>query len=177
MLNTFIDELELIQNSEVRYITELALEAVEPQFFQAAASSSGKYHPKFALGKGGLVRHTKVAVKFAVDLFRLYNFSEIEKDLIISALILHDTCKSGLNWDSDHTVTEHPLLVEQLYSSEVENRQVIWEEINNLIKSHMGKWNTDREGNEVLPIPTTRTQKFVHLCDYLASRKWINVDI
>ena len=49
----------------------------------------------------------------------------------------------------------------------------------------MGKWNkremykdgwntTDNTTNtEDLPLPTTEIQKFVHMCDYLASRKQI----
>ena len=40
----------------------------------------------------------------------------------------------------------------------------------------MGAWNKDFDGNEVLPIPRTKYQSFVHMCDYLASRKFINVE-
>ena len=43
------------------------------------------------------------------------------------------------------------------------------------ISSHMGQWNTDRKSSVVLPLPTTKYQKFVHLCDYLSSRKFMNV--
>ncbi len=39
----------------------------------------------------------------------------------------------------------------------------------------MGEWNTDYNGNEVLPLPKNRYQKFVHMCDFLASRKCILV--
>ena len=39
----------------------------------------------------------------------------------------------------------------------------------------MGKWNTDYNGNEILEVPKDRYQYFVHMCDYLASRKVINV--
>ena len=42
-----------------------------------------------------------------------------------------------------------------------------------VIASHMGVWNKDFDGNEVLPIPKTKYQNFVHMCDYLASRKSI----
>ena len=42
----------------------------------------------------------------------------------------------------------------------------------------MGKWNTDYKDKtkEVLPKPVTESEKFVHLCDYLASRKNILVE-
>ena len=42
-----------------------------------------------------------------------------------------------------------------------------------VISSHMGVWNKDFDGNEVLPKPKTKYQNFVHMCDYLASRKSI----
>jgi hypothetical protein len=39
------------------------------------------------------------------------------------------------------------------------------------IESHMGQWNTDRKSKTVLPKPMDEYQQFVHLADYLASRK------
>ena len=40
-----------------------------------------------------------------------------------------------------------------------------------VIKTHMGPWITDYQGNEILEKPKTKYQNFVHMCDYLASRK------
>ena len=39
----------------------------------------------------------------------------------------------------------------------------------------MGPWNTNYKGNEVLPKPKTKYENFVHMCDYLASRKYLNI--
>ena len=39
------------------------------------------------------------------------------------------------------------------------------------IESHMGQWATDRKSSVVLPKPMDEYQHFVHLADYLASRK------
>ena len=45
-----------------------------------------------------------------------------------------------------------------------------------LIESHMGQWNKDNYTNkEILPKPVTKLQRFVHMCDYLASRKFLDV--
>ena len=44
----------------------------------------------------------------------------------------------------------------------------------NVIESHMGPWNKDYKGNEVLPKPVNKYQRFVHMCDFLASRKFLN---
>ena len=46
----------------------------------------------------------------------------------------------------------------------------------NAIASHMGQWNTNSYSDVVLPKPKTKYQIFVHMCDYLASRKFINVE-
>ena len=40
----------------------------------------------------------------------------------------------------------------------------------------MGPWTTDYNGNEVLQRPKTKYQCFVHMADYLASRKFLNIN-
>ena len=40
----------------------------------------------------------------------------------------------------------------------------------------MGPWNTDYEGREILPKPKTKYENFVHMCDYLSSKKFLNVN-
>ena len=50
-------------------------------------------------------------------------------------------------------------------------------DIQRLILSHMGQWNKDKEGNEILPKPEKEDEKFVHLCDYLASRRFIEMNM
>ena len=46
-------------------------------------------------------------------------------------------------------------------------------EVIDLIESHMGQW--DYFGK--FPTPKSSTQKFVHLCDFLASRKEVSVEV
>ncbi|HIS17456.1 MAG TPA: hypothetical protein IAC02_02455 [Candidatus Coprovivens excrementavium] len=40
----------------------------------------------------------------------------------------------------------------------------------------MGRFNTSEFSDVILPLPKTPEQKFVHMCDYLASRKVININ-
>lgn len=148
-----------------------------------AASSTGKYHPPYALGKGGLVRHTKAAVRFAHDLLTLemsaFYFTQQEKDIMITAIILHDGLKHGLPM-SKFTIATHPLEVCKWLADEATSgipQMLTADEMNLLtlaISSHMGEWNTDYKSKQViLPKPESKTQCFVHMCDYLASRKHI----
>ena len=63
-------ELSKISSQEVRVSTETVLEMLPDYFYEIPASSSGKYHPQFSLGKGGLVRHVKVAMRILEEIFK-----------------------------------------------------------------------------------------------------------
>ena len=184
----FEEELKMIKNEEVRNIVVEFLKNVKDEFYHAAASSTGKYHPEYALGDGGLYRHTKAAVKIANDLLNLEwyvnLFTEDERDCMIAALMLHDTCKSGRNWDSKYTMHTHPIqasdLVIEITKDSEPTTKAYAERISQCIRSHMGQWNTAPRWSNVydrkeLPKPQTDCEFFVHLCDYLASRKFLEV--
>jgi hypothetical protein len=152
-------------------------------FWEIPASSTGKFHPSYALSEGGLIRHTKAAVKIALELFRnesVQHYTEEQKDIIISSLILHDGCKSGLDY-SKYTVTEHPLIISNLIKQQKDICKILKPEvlnkILNCIETHMGQWTTDfKSKKEVLKKPEKGMQIFVHMCDYLASRKCIEIN-
>lgn len=177
----FYGELQLIKNKRLaEYVRRILDELVPDYFYIISASSTGKYHPWYSLGYGGLVRHTKAAVKIAYDLLQLEQYQHLNADGIIAALILHDTFKHGKN-TAEYTVVEHPIIAAceianwAEYNVDIETRGE-FNLICDYIKSHMGQWNTFNR-QEVLPKPVTQEQKFVHLCDYLASRKYIIVEV
>lgn len=181
----FANELEQIQNPIIKEGVIEALELAPSYFWVVPASSSGKYHPVSSLGMHGLVRHVKSVFWIGEELLshRLYApFTDWEKDIIRAGKILHDTCKQGVEEWGTNTVTEHPLLVRDrvrpietmLKYPEFEGW---WDTICELIETHMGIWTTNKAGEQVLQEPETAMQRFVHLCDYLASRKSITVDI
>jgi 23S rRNA maturation-related 3'-5' exoribonuclease YhaM len=172
-IELFKTELGYIKNQQIRKFTESILHKIPEYFFSVPASSTGKYHPAYALGEGGLVRHTKAAVRIAVEMFRIgYKFTDDEKDMIVSALILHDTNKSGAE-KSEFTVHEHPVLIAEFAQknkpADMDDEKV--KIICGAIASHMGQWNTNKYSKVTLPVPSTVLQRYVHMCDYLASRK------
>lgn len=179
MENNFEKELSWIKDDKIREQTKKALNAVAPEFFQAPASSTGKYHPTYALGEGGLYRHTRAAVGLAKDLLGLEFVSdrcgENSYDYILAALILHDVAKSGKCWDSKYTRHDHPIKAAELIADnlEGEENEEFVKEVSRLISSHMGQWNTSRWDITVLPKPEKYDEFFVHMCDYLASRKYL----
>lgn len=177
--DTFARELTYISNERIRKSAKTMIELLPDYFFHEAASSTGKYHPKFSSGEGGLVRHVKVAAKFAHELFNIYKFDDETKDLIIFAILIHDGLKRGLN-EERYTRFDHPIIIGDYLKKCEDKLELTDEEIERIVKmdaSHMGKWNTNEYNpGVVLPLPRTVEEKFVHLCDYLSSKKFINVD-
>ena len=150
-------------------------------FYEIPASSTGKYHPSFALGDGGLVRHTKVAVRMANEIIGGKTigdkFTLDEKDLVIISLLLHDGLKEGIVKEK-YTRFDHPILMANFIKENKDKTSFNEKEVEIIstnIASHMGEWNTNQYSNVVLPIPSNKYQKMVHMCDMLASRKFIDV--
>lgn len=174
----FINELATIKDKQIRRLTIDVLEKVNEKFFIEPASSTGKYHPDYAQGEGGLYRHTCAAVKIANSLLSLeyYDklFSDGLKDYIRAAIILHDCCKSGIDFERPFTCHEHPLLACDLVRDVVGPCEYT-DAVCNLIKTHMGQWTKCKRSRIELPAPETTVQMFVHICDYLASRKFLEV--
>ena len=151
-------------------------------FFEVAASSTGKYHPEFSLGEGGLLRHTKVAVRIAYELLSDPcigdKYTNREKDLMLIALTMHDGVKHGIP-EEKYTRADHPLLVSKLIRENQTKLKMSSKDVDficSIIETHMGPWNTHPyTKEEILPVPKDKYQNFVHMCDYLASRKFLNV--
>jgi len=174
----FEKELSYINDDRLRENAKTILNNLPDYFYKIQAASTGKYHPNYALGDGGLVRHTKAAVSFANNLFNIYKLDNHTKDLIVISLLIHDGLKSGLVKEK-YTRVDHPLLISNYIKENKDKLEFTDEEIEFIcqnVESHMGEWNTDFNGNEVLPLPKNRYQKFVHMCDFLASRKFLNVE-
>lgn len=183
--DVFQTELGWIRSAEIREFATKCVERLPDYFFHVAASSTGKYHPQYALGEGGLVRHTKAAAFIAHDLLGLEmygKYSDTEKDIIIAAILLHDGYKHSLSDSAgSYTVAEHPMVASKQVLDLWEQDKSIPESyvstLCNAIESHMGQWNTAyRSNKEIMPKPTTAIQKFVHQADYLASRKYLQFD-
>ena len=174
----FIEEINYIKDKNNKEDIEYLINLLPEYFFKIPASSTGKYHPKFASTEHGLVKHTKVAVRIAFDLFQLNDtFTDKEKDLIIMALIMHDGLKKGLV-EEEYTRFDHPLLVSKLIMEHSKELKMNIDDVRlfcRMIESHMGKWNTNKYSKVVLPIPSDKYERYVHMCDYLASRSYLNV--
>ncbi len=178
----FKNELVFIKNENIKQFTIQAIQTMPDYFFHIPASSTGKYHPSYSLGDGGLYRHTRAAIRIAVELFRIdwWNFTMDEKDLILASLFLHDGWKSGVAQQT-FTRADHPVIAFSELDKNEDLKKFLPSEqfdmfLNNIL-THMGQWNKDfKTGQEVMPKPSNEFQKFVHLVDYLASRKCLEMN-
>lgn len=192
-IQTFKKELSYIKNESIKSIAEDLLCDVPNYFFEVSSSSTGKYHPDYAVGTGGLVRHTQAACLFAniLSVPNPLQLSQFELDCAMAALILHDSRKLGITDEAkvDYTRFDHPILaanaIQNKYNfdsyflsvdDDAKEIQLICDIIANAIRSHMGQWNTSKYAPGItLELPTSKIQQFVHMCDYLASRKEIDI--
>ena len=177
----FLDELSYIQDENLSEALLNIINMLPDYWFSEAASSTGKYHPEYALGEGGLLRHSKAAMRIGYELLSNPTigdkYSVREKDLMLMALLIHDGLKLGMPKEK-YTRFDHPILMGNFI---LDNKTELGlslkdaEFMNDVIKTHMGPWVTDYNGNEVLEKPKNKYQNFVHMCDFLASRKCILV--
>ena len=178
ILNTF-------ENDDIKNFVIVLLDNLPEYIWRVPASSTGKYHPAYSLGEGGLMRHQIAVVRFLNFFLELEQYNKIipsrERDLLRVAGLIHDGRKSGSQSDyerSKYTKFDHPLqmaAVIRSYDGKYLNHNEI-ELIAHCIESHMGSWNVDKKTGECLPKPEDLHQELVHLADYLASRKTITMD-
>ena len=116
---------------------------------------------------------------------------EMYKDATYAALILHDCCKPD-DTEKHSTRFDHPLLAANLFKEmainyikdrisyiDMDCMKVVIPMVYGAIASHMGEWNSAPYAyakGVVLPTPKTGIEQFVHLCDYLASRRFLIFD-
>jgi HD superfamily phosphohydrolase YqeK len=176
-MDEFTNEIALIKDETLRQVVNAYMNVGVPKYFYSVgASITGRFHPEFAKGEGGLVRHTKAVVKFAQELLRLslYSYMKDEyKDYVIAACIIHDTAKYGINEEPDRSLyADHAENAAKAFNSFAQKYYGYQpsELLLNAVKAHMGQWTTNREDR-----PFTNIDRCVHLADYIASRSFIDI--
>ena len=187
----FQKELNLIHDKDIRNFVIKCFDKLCPDYFWTCpCSTTGKYHPQVSLGVGGLVRHTKLAVWWGIELVHALSVSPELKDIppaqlydeVIATLLLHDMIKNGkgLNaqgfpFDRGVTGTHGVTLADKIFKNydlpELDSDP--FDRIYKGIAGHMGIWTTDdryKPNNMVRPM-IQAFANLIHLADYCASRK------
>ncbi len=190
VVNIFTHELSLIKNDKImQFVIDVFDKLCPDYFWTCPCSTSGKYHPQVSLGLSGLVRHTKLAVWWGIELLKaigrspeLRNIPPIHlQNEVIATLLLHDMIKNGRGLNAQGrplekgvTGTHGVTLAEKLRDGLIdgtfhlgfEHRRILMG-----IAMHMGIWTTKVYITADEPKGWEKFIDLIHLADYCASCK------
>ena len=173
----FEREIQLIESVDLQDFVRFYFdEKVGDWFWKSGASSSGKFHPQFTRGEGGLVKHTRAVAWMCEELLKMSSYAYMKaeyKDYARVACLLHDTCKyGGLEENHDCYKIHGELAADTVAHAWFEffGGSHCPELLTMAIRSHMGQWTENREDR-----PFTNIDRLVHLSDYIASRSFLDI--
>ena len=176
-------ELNQIKHTTIRdLVKRIFVEKVPKWFMEIDASNSSYYSSTKDGSRIKLCERTKSAVRifllFTANPIVNSQFTQIQKDYIIAALLLHDCAMRGISNDpTTQPIFEHPLVFAYLRPdgcNKVENDQ--FNEIYRLVSTHHGPWRSSEKSQYVLPEVVDNSQFYVHICDFLASKPMVWID-
>ena len=166
----------LIATPEIRLLAQVILSILPRYWWVISASSSGKYHPVFSLGIGGLLRHSIVTAVFAREIAIAWGLPQEMVDIATLAGLIHDGQKQGADGAEGHTVFEHPVLMAKFLRERFPGNK--WAKIMaHMVESHMGKWNTSKYSTAVLPTPKTILQRLLSAADMCAATRELGTEL
>lgn len=167
-----------VKDEGIKKFTLACIDDFPNYFWSAPASGSGKYHPPDERIEGGLYLHTKRVVKVVEDLSRMHELSYYERDVLISAALLHDSFCKGLDDTPENMMTDayHALYPTQMFpykgfsSGFLPER--VWDDIMACVVSHMGRWSIVKWMDV-----DKKLCNILKTADYIASRSHIIVNL
>lgn len=188
----------MIEDDDLRAFTYFVISQSHPDFWVIPSSSSGKYHPEWENGKGGLIRHVKAVMALAMSALRRYGYSyettgdadlnAKTRDIIAFSVLLHDWGKNGdpnKDWGK-HTTKTHgedaaKLIEEELlpkfikFFPEIKNVDELKDMVQQgcfAIRHHYGIWSKEKmKPNDP---KMTDIARILQEADYYSSRKFIS---
>jgi len=148
-----------------------------PDYFWEAPASNRRYHPEDERKEGGLVLHVRRLCRLTEDMARLHSLNAWERDILLSACILHDSFSRGI---PPRTLTYsdplHPVYVPHVFVFNADADRFIerrvYDEIMECVLSHQGPWSPNEmlKSNRKLPV-------IFQTIDYIGSREHIRIDL
>jgi len=144
-------------------------------FFEIPSSITEKNHPLWALGPGGLVRHTIAVADYVLELKSTFELEPYQVDECVAAALLHDSLKYGFEFSMKHYNAYqiiHPVLVRGYFEnlrSRLMLDQQVYKRIMHLVERHMGSYRSGKWSSTGLK-PETVGDAALHLADYVVSR-------
>jgi len=171
-----INEVNLIVDKSIKEFTIRTLENAPDYFYKAMASSTGKYHPTCTNKEGGLIIHVKRATYIVNRLCDGYGIKDIDRDIVLSAIILHDIAKVPSPKENPQITyadyENHPINAEKYWFGEKETIELGIDnlaKITNCIRYHMGLWTPQFIKKGIKDY--TLLELIVYTADYIATTK------
>lgn len=176
-VKVFEDELKRIYNYKIREFTSLCISyAPDYIFLDCPSSSGGKYHPLDEISFDGTIIHTKKVFTMAFELVKGLS-CEHNRDLVLSACIIHDLRKYGKE-NSGHTVKDHPQQAAELIDEVQEATMLLTKEQYNIVRNcvgyHYGPWSINPWKKSISDY--TKEELAVYMSDFCVSKRFVNVD-
>lgn len=168
MKQRLYQEIDRIASPSIRKFVRTALNYAHDEFWLVPSSSSGQYHPPEDQGEGGLIRHLIKASEVAYSLANFYDLNEQNRDIVVSASMIHDIQKNGIPWGTKTDYT-HGLIAYQ-WLDRFNLKQSCKDKIRRCVRYHMGRWCSPSGEIKRATHPSTN-ELIVQLADYMASRK------
>lgn len=161
---------------------------IPPYFFNAPASATHKFHPRWADRPDGLLLHSLAVCRVAASLTDLVEIPDLEYNTLVFAAWHHDMFKYGeleSYTDGEMTVHEHPMLAGDFFLlPEVRGAMAMFgigagacDRISDLISTHAGPYRCSRFSDLRLPECNGQLNRLLSKADYIASRKedgWVS---
>lgn len=164
----------------IKLVAELP---IPDAFWTASASSTGKYHPTFSVGEGGLMHHTLLHMYWVQRWANFLGSKDSDRRIATVAAALHDTFKGGYDPVWTTTVPDHPFIaaneIRKCAALKASNEGIKgeWHKVAQAVWTHMGIFSADpmNPANKVF-VPVTLDQmteagRLVALADYSAAQK------
>lgn len=170
-------EIQKITNGEIK---EFLLASINkfPEYFWEAPASVSKYHYPDEREKGGLVLHVRRLCKLVDDVVRMHALNYWERDILISACVLHDSFARGIppndgnSSDPLHPVYPEYMLPYNTFGDNYIKDRKVYDEIMECVSSHSGRFSpvSSLQSNRKLPM-------LFHMIDYIGSRDYIKIEV
>lgn len=165
---------DLIMDPAIKAMVHQGLEGCDKEFFTAASSKSGMFHPADEINEGGLALHTARVVTMGEHLGEFFDLEPREKDILRAGLILHDSVKGGEPWEG--YANDHGELAGKLIMG-LDGPEDAKKTAAQIASNHMAVWRQTPDGNPNPALPDNKMDMITSLADYLAARDNIYVDV
>ena len=175
ILGDFFKIADKIVNPDIKRFVYEGFNMISDDFWMVPTSSSGRYHPPESnITPMGLMVHNIKACTIAKGLFSFYGITEqIEKDIIIGAILLHDSYKGGWTDDWNGMIAEHGYIAAS-YLAKIElEPEYIKKKLLLCIETHMSRWNRPLSSTMKFMFPD-KLQLIVALSDMISSLKLVS---